>query len=286
MNTHSFKSVSRIVVGIDFSGDSMNALKHAILWANAIHADVRIIHVKKKEKFDVPYYFENIETKHTKSLDDILNYVISEYSKTYNVKNGVFDYLVREGRVYSEITELLKEYQSSLLMLGTHGVSGFEEYWLGSTAFKVVMKSSVPVVTVRSGFPSIMPQRIIVPIDATNQTRQKVPLMADLALKFGSVIHVLGVRETDTKEVITRVTKYIEQVSEYLTSRGVSFETETVSGGNITDLTIEYAKKVDADLISIMTEQTERPENIFMGPYAQQMVNHSPIPVLSMHPIE
>jgi nucleotide-binding universal stress UspA family protein len=39
---------------------------------------------------------------------------------------------------------------------------------------------------------------------------------------------------------------------------------------------------VDADLIAIMTEQETTTANIFLGPYAQQMVNHSPIPVLSM----
>ena len=55
-------------------------------------------------------------------------------------------------------------------------------------------------------------------------------------------------------------------------------------GGNITELAIDYAKKVNADLIAIMTEQTQSAKNIILGPYAQQMVNHSPIPVISFRP--
>ncbi|MFA5194156.1 MAG: universal stress protein, partial [Bacteroidales bacterium] len=55
---------------------------------------------------------------------------------------------------------------------------------------------------------------------------------------------------------------------------------------NITSATIKYAEQIDADLIIIMTEQEEELSNIWLGPYAQQMVNNSPIPVMSVHPKE
>ena len=42
-------------------------------------------------------------------------------------------------------------------------------------------------------------------------------------------------------------------------------------------------KKINADIITIMTEQELTTANLFLGAYAQQMVNHSPIPVLSVH---
>lgn len=55
---------------------------------------------------------------------------------------------------------------------------------------------------------------------------------------------------------------------------------------NPTDATIDYAIKVDANLIVIMTEQTSSPMNIIMGAYAQQMIHRSPIPVMSVQPKE
>ena len=55
---------------------------------------------------------------------------------------------------------------------------------------------------------------------------------------------------------------------------------------NLTDATIDYALKHDANLISIMTEQETSARNLLLGTYAQQMVNHSPIPVLCIHPQE
>jgi len=52
---------------------------------------------------------------------------------------------------------------------------------------------------------------------------------------------------------------------------------------NITKSTINYANEVGADIIAIMTEQETTTANLFLGAYAQQMVNHAPIPVLSIH---
>ena len=58
---------------------------------------------------------------------------------------------------------------------------------------------------------------------------------------------------------------------------------ENVDAENITNSIINYAKEINADTIAIMTEQEMTTANLFLGAYAQQMVNHSPIPVLSIH---
>ena len=62
------------------------------------------------------------------------------------------------------------------------------------------------------------------------------------------------------------------------------YKEEFIETDHITEATIEYANKVNANLISIMTEQETKTSNLWLGPYASQMVNHSPVPVLSIHP--
>jgi nucleotide-binding universal stress UspA family protein len=59
---------------------------------------------------------------------------------------------------------------------------------------------------------------------------------------------------------------------------------EMVEGENLATVTMKHAKKRKSDLIVIMTEQEENFSGILMGPYAQQVVNHSKIPVLSITP--
>ena len=74
-------------------------------------------------------------------------------------------------------------------------------------------------------------------------------------------------------------------VERYLTSQEVAFVKEFVEvKGNVTTDTLEYADRVNADLIAIMTEQESSLQNLIMGTFAQQMITASRIPVLTVRP--
>jgi nucleotide-binding universal stress UspA family protein len=195
------------------------------------------------------------------------------------------DYKIREGVVYKEITNQAKYDDAYLIVMGTHGISGFEEYFIGSNAYKVVSNAPCPVITVRNGYTKKSLNKIILPIDVSRESRQKVPVVAELATMFDAEIHTVAVRETNAKNIVDKLEAYSEQVCDYFANKKVKCHTESIFGENITEMTIEYAKGVDADLIAIMTEQSENPKNLLLGAYAQQMVNHSPIPVLSVRPM-
>jgi hypothetical protein len=124
------------------------------------------------------------------------------------------------------------------------------------------------------------------PIDSTIDTRQKVPFTAYLARLFDAEIHVLSIYASKYKSIKLRVDEYTDQVCQYLEEEGIVYYRDTLSCDNLTNGTIEYATKVKANLISIMTEQETSPYNLVVGPYAQQMVNNSPLPVLSINPFE
>jgi len=271
--------MKKILVPIDFSADSINALELAISFANTIDANVRMIHVKKSKNFEVPFYFKDFDLVIGKSLDDFMNILVGKYKG--ELKN-LLDYKIREGNIYKEITNQAKYDDSYLIVMGTHGVSGFEELWIGSNAFRVVSNSPCPIITIRNGFLSKQLQNIVMPIDISNDTRQKVPFVTELAKYFNATIHIVGVSEINDLELTSRIAKYCSQVEEYLKEKGVACTKTVLTGSNITDLTIGYANQVKAEMIAIMTEQITNTA-FWLGPFAQQMVNHSPVPVLSIH---
>jgi nucleotide-binding universal stress UspA family protein len=273
--------MKNIIVPIDFSGDSINALEHAIVIANAIKSDIRMIHVKKNKNFEVPFYFKDFDYTHGDSLQDYFEILTNKYKGKVN--QG-FDFKIREGHVFREICNQAKYDDSYMIVIGTHGISGFEELIAGSNTFKVVANSPCPVLTVRHGFLRTEITKIVLPIDASKETRQKVPFIADIASFFNAEIHTVSVRETNSKDVISKLEKYSTQVCEFISKRKIKCHLNALQGNNITDITIQYACKIGAELICIMTEQSENPANIVLGAYAQQMVNHSPVPVLCIHP--
>jgi nucleotide-binding universal stress UspA family protein len=275
--------MKKILVAVDFSECSINALEHAITIADKAEAGIEMMFVVK------PDSSRDIFTEGAQTLSAMVKDKFEELLEKYKDKvNGDrISYLVKEGKVYKEIIEEAERKDIFLVMAGTHGSSGFEEFWIGSNAFRIVSSISKPVITIRGGVNIKRHlEKIVLPLDSTPETRQKVPFTAYMAKIFNAEVHVLRVYTSKVQAVIRKVNSYADQVVKHLEEENIKYVVESLDADNLTDSTIEYALKVNANLISIMTEQEIAAKNLLLGPYAQQMVNHSPIPVLSIHPKE
>ncbi|MFN8134186.1 MAG: universal stress protein [Bacteroidales bacterium] len=74
------------------------------------------------------------------------------------------------------------------------------------------------------------------------------------------------------------------QGEKYLEEKGINYIADSVNSKNISADIIEHAREIDADLITIMTDIQDQASSILLGPIAQQLINYSPVPVLSIHP--
>jgi len=272
--------MSKIVVAVDFSDCSINALLHAVSIAQNTRSDLTLVWVKKDagqvDKFSestkdatarVEKEFQELLEKHQPELPG--NKIITK---------------IRTGKVYTEIPAEAKESKALMVICGTHGASGFEKFWIGSNANRIVSGCSCPVITIRGGINIHRPlKKIVLSIDSTQETRQKATFTAMLAKPHGAEIYIQKLYSTKTKSIRQNVDLYASQVERFFTLEGVKFNTVTEETENIPETIINYGKKIDANLISIMTEQESSASAIWLGPYAQRIVNQSPIPVLSLH---
>ncbi|HOI31550.1 MAG: universal stress protein [Bacteroidales bacterium] len=269
-----------ILVGIDFSDCSVNALEHAVSLAERAEANIKMIWVNKPDNTRNLYDISSEEVLH--EAEKRLEGLASKYQA--RLKNKKIDFITRKGKVYKELVAAAEEFDVFLIMIGTHGSSGFEEFWIGSNANRIVSATERPVITIRGGVDiNRTIERIVMPIDSTIESRQKVPITALLAKYFDAEIHVLATHITSVKDVRDLLMEYIKQVERYLEENQVRYLVKEIDAGNISDAVIDYATTINANLISIMDEQEKAASNIWLGPYPQQMVNHSPIPVLVVH---
>lgn len=264
-----------IIVPSDFSKESLSGLDLAILIANKTGANIQMVHVitgaakmargiLEKERELAKIRFEELIEKYHGMPD----------------RNLSLNYIIKEGKIYQEVINQANSYKDSLIVLSTHGASGLEEFFIGSNAYKIASASSRPVITVRSFLEVKNIKKIILPLDLTLQSREKVPFTAELAKVFNSEIGIVTLRSTKMKNTERKLNQYSEQVGSFMKNHKIPFHTEHLEGSNFTNITLEYATSVNADLISIMTEQDESVTNLIIGNYAQQMVNKSLIPVL------
>jgi nucleotide-binding universal stress UspA family protein len=265
-----------IIVPLDFSNDALPGLNLALMLANKTGANIQMVHVIGKNENTNNELLEKEHQLAKIKFEDILQ----KYREKSN-NNFTLNYIIKEGKVFREITNLADEYDDALIVLSTHGESGFEELFIGGNAYKITSHSKIPVMSVRRSAISSNIDKIVLPLDITFQTREKVPYTVKLAKLFNSEIHLLSVRLSNIKSIEKKLHQYTKQVASYIEAHKIPCTVEHLQGDNLTDMTLNYSNSINADLISIMTEQEKSVSNLLLGSYAHQMINKSYIPVLS-----
>jgi len=273
--------MKHIIVPIDFSKESLNGLRLALIFANQFKSNIQMVYVQKvvSEMGRV-----GLEEEH-KTATENFKKLVDEYSSKLH-KGLELSFIIKRGKVYREVVNQAEAFEDTIIICSTHGASGFEEFFIGSNALKIVSATECPVITIRHGSVPHEIKKIVMPIDITADTRQKVPITAEIAKLFDAEVHVVTVSTVQSEDIVAKLNAYTKQICDYLKEYGVSYKTASLNGDNITDVTIEYALDINADLITIMTEQSKALSNFILGSYAQQMLNKSPIPVLSVTPQE
>lgn len=267
-----------LVVGIDFSEGSINALEHALSIAQKLKSNIAMVHVfNPGSTHRTIYKYSDPVDEATKLLEEL----VARYQPL--LPQGTITFKIREGKIYKEIAAEANDRKAVYIVIGTHGSSGFEELWAGSNAYKIISYAKCPVITLREGVKAERTlTRIILPIDATISSRQKVPYASNMAKLFDAEVHVLALFHTSVKDIQNTVLDYAKQACEFFEKHQINFVLKSVRTKNVTDSTIDYANKVDANLIIIMTEQVSSPSNLLLGPYSLQMISRSPMPVMSV----
>ena len=277
----------KILIPIDFSETSKIALEHAAHICEKFGSSLHLLHVYTSinssvlPNLDAIGYDPNDKEIKTAIIEE-LNKIGSDFQEKHKV---AYQIEVKEGRISREINNTAKEIKADLIVMGTHGASGFEEFFIGSNAYRTVTSSVVPVLTIQEHAGPCGYDRIVVPVDSSAHTRDKISQVATFAKAFNSRVFIAGLITEDHEEERNIFNLKIKQIEEYLQGKNVLFESEIVHGDDIAKMTLNHAEKMNANLIVIMTEQ-EANTGLFMGPYAQQVVNHSKVPVLSVTPIQ
>ena len=271
--------MKRIIVPIDFSGESIKALKLAVIYANKFHADLQMVYVQddKNRKFRV-----KLENEYNTVLEDFEG-IIDKFKKDIH-QDCDFSYIIKKGKIYEEIKNQAEAFDDSLIICSTSGESGISDLFMGSNAYRIIQNTERPVISLTSEKYIGNVERIVLPIDSSRETREKVPMVAKIAKAFDSEVHIIKVTTTTNEGVHNKLKLYASQVKKFFESQNIKYQSSLIVGDNNTESTIDYAKTIDADLIAIMTEQSQSLANLLLGSYAHQMLNSSPIPVLSITP--
>lgn len=263
---------------MDFSQGALNALDYAIDIALSTNSEIVLLWVDSE---NIEKSGEKNEIRNDAKLE-LKNLIDEKKVKFHDLK---ISFKQKRGKVYQELAALALATQADLAIIGTHGIGGFEEFWVGSNAFKIISYAPCPVISVRTDFTKgAKIERIILPIDNSLDTLKKVPMAAKLAKAFDAEILLLGVYYSNLASIRKKTDGYLLEAEKYLSSHDIRLEFKSCKSNNISSSIVMYAEKMNADLIVIMTDQDKATSDIIMGINSQQIINRSPIPILSVKP--
>ena len=284
-------NIKKILVPVDFSETSLKALDHAVAIAKLNEADITLINVVENTYSYAPstdytaLTFSNLESFEKSVVKQSKEHLL-KLTQRIKKKDGVNILgIVSTGPVKDEILDAAESMKADLIIMGTHGVRGFKEFITGSNTFRVVNEAKCPVLSIRKKAETPGFKKILLPFRDKPHSREKVDYAIRMAELFGAKILVLGIDTDDDEAQFKKIELEAAQIKRIVEKHGIQCSVKVKSSPYLAEKILKYAKKNHADLVVIMSDLDKvQISEFFMGPFAQQMVNHSPIPVLSIRP--
>ena len=205
-------------------------------------------------------------------------------SKDASEKSGQpIETIIKKGNVYAEINNVADKLKPMFVMIGLSSKISLGKI-TGQNAFKMVRESKHPVITIRGQEHRDGCKRILLPLDLTRETREKVSNAVTLAKLFNAEIQIISILTQNNKIDKNKLIAYSNQTLKFIKEHGVRCTAKTLKGKDITAMILSYGKEVEADLILIMSKAELDVKEFFIGTVAQRLINESEIPVLSYRP--
>lgn len=260
--------VRTILVLWDFTPKAEYAFAHAANLCKITGNDLALLHIVKSEN--------EIEATQKK-----LEEAAEKLNETYEIKPKI---VVLKGNIFKTISTYASTGGVELVVMGTHGLRGMQRF-TGSWALKVIRGSKVPFLVVQDMPLSPEIENIIFPIDFKNENKEILKWALYLCKIYHSRIYIVHPVVTD-RIFKKRIHSNIIFAQKYLESSNIYFEIKCI--GKKIDFakeTIEFAKKIRANLIIIVASKVLTLADYIMRPSEQMIIaNEAKIPVMVLNP--
>ena len=257
-----------ILVPIDTNDQTIIALEQSYNLARLTNSKIVLLHIDDGSGV-------NIQSR--------LDALITEAAE----KTGVaVEKMVRKGKdIYTEITKVADELNPKLIIIGIGRIANGK--YRGKNVLEMIRKSNHPIISIGGKSHRDGCKKILMPLDLTILSREKIPGVVQMAKLFGADIQIVSILKDESKLEEGKLHMFANQCIKYIRETGVRAGAKFIrTQGDIADAVLEYGKQIEADLIVIISNKDRSIKEIFSGTSAQRLINNSDIPVLTLRPME
>ena len=275
--------MKKILVPFDFSDVAQHALNFAAdLARKTSGCEVTIINVIEQPTPDTIKTmgiidYDPMENVYIKQLIETVKKKMEGLMADANYKDIKLKYKIVLGQPFKEISEEIATQGIEVVVMGTYGASGPEEFFVGSNAERMVRLAKCPVITVNKAASISAIKNIVLASNFHDVTDSFVHQVKNLQKMFGAQLRLVKIN-TPASFTTTRHDK--KQMEEFISKYSITNCTyESYNYNNEEDGIIAFAEDINADFIALGTHQRRGIGHFLSGSIAEDVVNHAEVPV-------
>lgn len=271
--------MKRILVPTDFSKYSEEATKVAAQIAKKYNSEVILLHMlelpqQASDALGDGKSIPEIMLYKNRAISNLETLMDAKYLKDINVSEAIEFKKVHDG-----ILDACEKNKVDLVVMGSHGTSGFDELLVGSNAEKVVRLSKIPVLVVKKEAKDFKARNFVFASDFSKETRKPFQKMMEFAKIFDSNLFLVMICTPNSFKTTHQAEKTMHDfIADYDLE---NYSTHIYNDTNIENGIINFANSVDADLIGICTHGRTGLAHFFNGSIGEELVNHAVKPVIT-----
>lgn len=271
-----------VLVPYDFDFKAKAALQEAIKVAQFIKGEIHLLSVIHSTNFLTELFkSEKQQREERRMVENKLKEAAAEVSAHNKIK---IHCIVEQGETAEVILEQAEILNAQYIVMGkmSSAVSAF--HLIGPLTMHIIATAPCPVITVgENQIISGQFANILLPIDLTKQTLEKINTAISWAKYYRSTVHLVGVVKKGTKLASSRLVKKLDKATWIIEQEGVKVSAQAYveDGRPVEEVILEHGNKVKADIMMIMTHQELSLTDSYIGAVAQNLIKKSEIPTLS-----
>ena len=271
--------MKKILIPTDFSKNAEYALKVAAQIAKKNNGEIILLHMLELPSqgsdaigsgSDIPeiMFFKNAAINKLEELMD------SDFLDGIKVSE-----IIQFEIAFDGILKISQKNDVDLIVMGSHGASGFHEMFVGSNAEKAVRNSEIPVLVIKKEEDNFKVDSLTFASNFSNEIRKPFEKVVDFAKYFGAHINLLYIitpnNFSTTRSAEEKVRNFIEEFhfSDYTTHIYNDIDVEKGI--------LHFAKDSDTDVIAVCTHGRKGLSHFLNGSISEDLVNHAKRPVIA-----
>lgn len=278
--------MKKILVPTDFSEHAEYALKVAAQIARKNNGEIFLLHL-----LELPNHIaddgigESNAVGGSAGIPEVMFFMKKVRERFEEVVNA--PYLqgikvveaIQFEKAFDGIMKHSKDHGIDLIVMGSHGASGFREMFIGSNTEKVVRTSNVPVLVIKKDEGEFTPQKFVFASDFSSEIKEPFAKVVEFANTFDMELDLVYINTPNDFKSTHAAEKLMQEFAAGFNINNL--DTYIYNDVNVEKGILHFANSINADMIGMCTHGRQGLAHFFNGSISEDLVNHAVRPVVT-----